>query len=189
MSCCIQTLTGTVCLLSGGCIMYTLSCITEAECAEFPSDHSILLCILLWCTEMFATQFIISISSLSRCFYPKCLIVCSIRIKTLTLALLVSCYGSWAMCVLWCDDLNAFPEVPIKRKKKKFCHCGQRTTESTSTAFVFLIPIVGCAQLSENWSYLRLMKCSLQSVALEITFVIQSVLCANESNLKGKAKH
>ncbi len=41
MSCCIQTLTGTVCLLSGGCVMYTLSCITEAECAEFPTYHSI----------------------------------------------------------------------------------------------------------------------------------------------------
>lgn len=53
----------------------------------------------------------------------------------------------------------------------------------------FLTPIVVCTQLSENWSYLWLMKCSLQSVALEITFVIQSVLCANESNLKDKAKH
>lgn len=103
------------CLLSGGCIMYTLSCITEAKCADFPSDHSILLYILLWCTEMCATQFIISISSLSRCFYPKCLIVCSFRIKTLSLASLVSCCGSLAMCVLWCDDLNAFPEVSIKR--------------------------------------------------------------------------
>ncbi len=173
------------------------------------SSQLITVYILLWCTEMCATQFIIYISSFSRCFYPKCLIVCFFRIKTLTLALLVSYYGSWAMCVPWCDGLNAFPEVSIKcikKEKKKrrfswlyykwiwsdtnpFCYCGQKPTESTSIVCFFLIPILGCTQLSENWSYLRLMKCSLQSVTLEITFVIQSVLCANESNLKDKATH
>ncbi len=117
MSCCIQTLTGTVCLLSGGCIMYTLSCITEAECAEFPSDHSILLCILLWCTEMFATQFIISISSLSRCFYPKCLIVGSFGIKIdLGVISILLWQLSYVCAMMWW--LKCIPRSSLKALKK-----------------------------------------------------------------------
>ncbi len=154
MSCCIQTLTGTVCLLSGGCVMYTLSCITEAECAEFPTDHSIHTLVVHRnvCYTVYYLHFFIQQVLLSKVPYSVFLPNQIFDLGVISILLWQLSYVCAMMWWLECIP-RSFHKVYKKEKKKRrfswlyykwiwsdtnpFCYCGQKPTESTSTVFVF----------------------------------------------------